>query len=368
MFAAAAVACLPAHPAARAQAPAGAGGGGGIRREEQPWPESSPESLQVDPGKLATLEQLLVADHPAIRSVLIARKGAIAYEYHREGLGRESRHDVNSVTKSVVSLLVGIALGQGLIRGTDETLADFFGDEPELKANTPAQGITLAQLLTLTTGFDTSALDRDTDYADFLRRFHTDGLLGHALKRPVSHPPGTRFHYSNLDAHLVSLALARRAKASVAAYAQQHLFGPLGIVDFAWPTNLRGDSNGASGLSLRARDMARLGQLVLQQGRWNGRQVVPADYVARATRRQAASDLPVRSRPDLWGYGYLWWTVATLGDELPACYAAGYGGQFIYVVPALDLVVTATTEAQSRGNAVRTGAVIRDHVLPAVRR
>lgn len=324
--------------------------------------------LQVDAAKLAALGQHLATDQPMIRSLLIAGQGGLAYEYYRQGLGPAMLHDVNSVTKSVVSLLVGIALGQGLIRGTDETLADFFGDEPALQANPPARDITLAHLLTLTSGFDADALGRDTDYGDFLRRFYGDGLAASALGRPVRHAPGTRFYYSNLDAHLVSLALARRAGMPVAAYAVQHLFAPLGIADFHWPANPRGDSNGASGLRLRARDMAKLGQLVLKQGHWDGRPVVPADYLAHATRRQAASDLPVRGRPDLWGYGYLWWTVATLGDELPACYAAGYGGQFIYVVPALDLGVAATTDAGSRSDAGRTGAVIRDRVLPAVRR
>lgn len=355
MLFSAAAACLPAQPVAQAQ--------------ESPWPESPPGLKNLDPARLAALERHLVADHPAVRSLLIVRGGAIAYEYYREGLGRQTRHNVYSVTKSVVSLLVGIALDQGLIRGTGEKLADFFvDDEPAFKAPPSAQSVTLAHMLTLTPGFDPGALSRDTDYEDFQRRFYAPGLVEHALNRPLGHPPGTRFHYSNLDAHLVSLALARRAKASVAAYAREHLFAPLGIVDFAWPANLRGDSNGAAELSLRARDMAKIGQLVLQQGRWDGRQVVSADYVARATRRQVATDVPPRGRPDLWGYGYLWWTATTPGDDLPACYAVGYGGQFIYVVPALDAVVVATTDAQSRNLGNKTGAVIRDHVLPAILR
>lgn len=341
----------------------------GVRQEGPPWPESAPQLQNVDPAKLALLQQRLVADHPAIRSVLIARGGAIVYEYYREGLGPETRHNVHSVTKSVVSLLVGIALDQGLIRSTDEKLADFFADDaPAIKVGASAREVTLAHMLTLTSGFDPGVLNRDTDYGDFQGRFYAPGLVEHALNRPLAHPPGARFHYSNLDSHLVSLALARRVKAPAAAYAQKNLFAPLGIVDFAWPANLQGDSNGASDLSLRTRDMAKLGQLVLQQGRWDGRQVVPADYVARATRRQVASDLPPRSRPDLWGYGYLWWTATTLGDDLPAHYAAGYGGQFIYVVPALNAVVVATTDAQSRAVGNRTGMVIRDQVLPAILR
>ena len=335
---------------------------------EQEWLEAAPALLRVDPQKLALLEQHVRADQPAIRSLLIVRGGAIVYEYHRQGMGPQTLHNVYSVTKSVVSLLVGAALDEGLIRSTDEKLLDFFPEAKNWPLDAATADITLAHMLTLAPGFDRSGLDQLTDYDDFVRRFYAPDLVQHALTRRVAHAPGSQFYYSNLDTHLVSLALARRAKTSVVNYARDKLFTPLGITDFRWPSNVQGDNNGAAELSLRSRDMAKLGQLVLQQGRWKNQQIISTDYLVKATQRQGASNITPRSRPDLWGYGYLWWTASTLGDDLPAFYAVGYGGQYIYVVPALNAVVVATTDAQSRSSAARTGAVIRDHVIPAIER
>ncbi len=336
--------------------------------ETSPWHLSPPELQRVDPQKLATLEQHVRAEQPAIRSLLIVRGGAIVYEYYREGLGPQTLHNVRSVTKSVVSLLVGAALEQGLIRSTEEKLVDFFPEATTWPLDPSTADITLAHMLTLTPGFDRGGLDQLTDYGDFERRFYAPSLVQHALSRRVLHSPGAQFSYSNLDAHLVSLALARRIKTKLVDYAKENLFTPLGITDFVWPGSLQGDTNGASELKLRARDMAKLGQLVLQQGQWKNQQLVSADYLARATRRQVANDLFPIDRRDQWGYGYLWWAFTTPGDELPVFSAVGYGGQLIYVVPALNAVVVTATEANSRADATRTSAVIRDYVLPALLR
>lgn len=338
------------------------------RLNEQEWLESTPALLRVNPQKLTALEQHVRADQPAIRSLLIVRDGAIAYEYYRAGVGPQTLHNVYSVTKSVVSLLVGAALHEGLIRSTEEKLLDFFPDAKTWPLDAATAQITLAHMLTLTPGFDRGGLDQLTDYNDFVRRFYAPDLLQHALSRRVAHAPGSQFHYSNLDSHLLSFALARRVKTNLVSYAQDKLFTPLGITDFHWPTNALGEANGAAELNLRSRDMAKLGQLVLQQGRWKDRQLVSANYLAAATRRQGASNITPPRRPDLWGYGYLWWTASTPGDDLPSFYAVGYGGQYIYVVPALNAVVVATTDAQSRATAAKTGAVIRDYALPAIER
>jgi CubicO group peptidase (beta-lactamase class C family) len=316
----------------------------------------------------AALEEHLRTQQPAIRSLLVLSQGAPVFEFYREGLGPQTKHNVYSVTKSVVSLLVGIAIDQGHIRGTDETLAQLFPELEASQSSATARGITLAHLLTLSTGFDHSHVSRETDYGEFQRRFYAPGLLAYALGRRTVDPPGSRFYYSNLDSHLVALAVAKRVNQSVAAYAQQHLFMPLGITDYAWEVNAHGQTNGASELQLSARDMAKIGQLVLQRGLWDGKQLVSAQYIDQATRRHVASDVPPRSKPELWGYGYLWWTATTPNDDLPAFYAAGYGGQFIYLVPQLKAVIVATTDAQSRAVAARTGAVLRDFVLPSLSR
>jgi CubicO group peptidase (beta-lactamase class C family) len=121
--------------------------------------------------------------------------------------------------------------------------------------------------------------------------------------------------------------------------------------------------NGASELRLSPHEMAKIGQLVLQKGQWNGKQIIPAQYIERATQRQvSAPDIPARGTAAQWGYGYLWRTATTPGEDLPAHYAVGYGGQFIYIVPARNTVIVATTDAQSRAVAAKTAAVIREIV------
>ena len=204
-------------------------------------------------------------------------------------------------------------------------------------------------------------------YLDFVRRLYAPGVLSHALARPLAYEPGSRFQYSNIDSHLLALALARRLKVPLAEFAQEVLFRPLGIHGAEWPPGHDGVPNGAAELRLTAPELLRIGQMMLAGGSWEGRQLVPAAFVREATTRKIASDIPPRGRPELWGYGYLWWLSSTPADELPAYNASGFGGQFIYVVPALEVVVVALTEQISRAVARQTATIIREAALPAAR-
>lgn len=317
-----------------------------------------------DPAKVARLHEHIKAEHPAIRSFLVKRAGEPLFEYYRDGLNADTLHHVASVTKSVVSLLAGIAIDQGLIGSAQEKFPALFPHNIPLAADPRLKEMNLAHLLTLSSGFSYRHLAVDTDYSDFQMRFYASGLLDYAVSRTINHQPGQHFYYSNLDAHLVSIAIAQRAQVDIAAFAQEHLFKPLQIQNASWLKTSQGQVNGASELRLTTRDMAKLGQLVLQKGRWGTRQIVSQAYVLQATARQLSTGQLLRGGPDTLGYGFLWWIASTPKDKLTAVYAAGYGGQFIYVVPALDAVIVATTDAESRAVAAKTASVIRDFALP----
>jgi hypothetical protein len=180
------------------------------------------------------------------------------------------------------------------------------------------------------------------------------------LDLPMDTEPGTRFEYSNGVSQLLAIILQEATGQSAEAYAREHLFGPIGIVDHAWEGSAPDDSWGYSGLSLRPLDMARLGYLYLRRGEWDGVQVVPADWVKNSTSPQITAGTMAKS------YGYQWW----VGDDI--FMMQGYGGQFVYVLPAQDLVVVFTGALQQRryfapwnllSNHIEA-AVIADHAVP----
>jgi CubicO group peptidase (beta-lactamase class C family) len=301
-----------------------------------------------------------------IRALLIAKGDKQVFEYLRADTRPDTLLPVASVTKSVVSLLAGIAADRGLLN-VDEPLAAFFPEHAQGAAAAKLSRVTLRHLLTMSSGFDRRGLGTDTDYPDFALRLYAPNLLQHALGRDIVTEPGSRFYYSNIDSHLVAVAVSRRVKQPLRDFARSELFKPLGIDAFEWAAGTDGVPDGAAGLQLTAPALLRIGKMMRDGGTWQGKQVVSKPYAVQATKRQLASDLPPRGSPELWGYGYLWWTSSTPVDDRPAFYAAGYGGQFIYVVPSLDVVIVAVTAQSSREVAARTALVVRDYALPAAR-
>ena len=324
-----------------------------VARSQPAWNTERIQALEA---------QLRAAPH--VHALLMERRGA-TFDYYKQGFSGSSRMNVASVTKSVVSLLVGIAMERGVIASVEEPLAAFFPEHAQGPGAAAMQRVTLRHLLTMSSGF--ARRTTYDDYIDFSRRLYAPGFLAYALARPLAHEPGTRFQYDSIDTHLLALALARRLKVPLAEFAQDVLFRPLGIDGAEWPAGQDGVPNGAAELRLTAPEMLRIGQMMRAGGSWEGRQVVPAAFVREATARKIASDIPPRGRAELWGYGYLFWLSSVLGDELPAYNASGFGGQFIYIVPALEVVVVTLTDAISRAVAIQTATIIRETALAAAR-
>jgi len=289
-------------------------------------------------------------DHDSLRALIVQVHGKPVVEKYFGGAGPDSYWETASVTKSIVSTLVGIAIAEGKISGVDANLAELL--PRHARQMTPAvAGTTLRDVLTMSGGFP-------GDEADLLADVGSPDPVGTILRG--SDGATSNFVYSDEGAHIVAAILTEATGSSVLEYARDRLFKPLGIksepafeprlpphgqitkqgaeqyfaADFAWPTDSRGVDAGWGLLKLRPVDLVKLGQLFLDHGRWRGTQVVSASWIREAT--------SVHVKHPSGNYGYEWWI--STADGQPAYQAQGFGGQLIEVVPTRDLVVVMATE------------------------
>jgi CubicO group peptidase (beta-lactamase class C family) len=282
--------------------------------------------------------------------------GKVAHE-------RETRHDLRSVTKSVTSLLLGIALERKLIDGIDEPVLNWFPEYSDLR--TPAKArISLRHLLTMSAGLE---WDEYIPYSDpknsEVRMLMSSDQYRYTLEQPVVSPPGQVWNYNSGASALLGAVIAKAAGKALDGVAREFLLAPLGIADFDWIKNGRSGIPEVGGLRLCARDLAKIGQLVLAGGNWNGHQIVSQRWISDST----AAHIGPADR--LYFYGYQWWQGRSLlnGREVPWIAAIGNGGQRIIIVPALDLVVVIT--AGQYGNPMQAWLpllIFNRYVLAAV--
>jgi CubicO group peptidase (beta-lactamase class C family) len=341
------------------------------------WQMTAPEAVGLDPSHLEALDAYARDSMPPIRGILIVRHGRIAFERYYDGCTPETFHSINSVTKSVLSALIGIALRKGLLTSVDQPLTDFFPELVAVQDDPQKQTLTLRHLLTMTSGF--AAPGPGTP---LMSRLPLDSLdiVEAAFARPLAAPPGEVFRYDDLSCHLLSIVLTRLSGQSTAEFAELELFEPLGIWASGrerfvwqsdrglrdafhqfgywpddgrpWKVDQHGDSLGPLGLHLTLREMAKFGYLSLNCGRWDGQEIVPAWFVEESTRAQSAG-----GPPTITPYGYLWWIGR--GDSF---FASGFGGQSIGILPSRDTVVAVSTALPRNG----PGEIFRRFIIPAL--
>ncbi|NML47513.1 serine hydrolase [Ramlibacter sp. G-1-2-2] len=318
------------------------------------WPIASSEDASlIDRAALCRMADGLMASGANIHSVLVVRAGQLVFERYFTGLdvvpgflfGRRvaniafdaaTLHDVMSVSKSVASLSIGIAVQQGLVRSIDEPVFSFFPELSDLR--TPEKDrILLRHALDMTMGLQwieaTPATGEDNDES----RMHVSAdQCRYVLGLPVVQPAGQAFHYNTGALALVSAVVRKATGRPLDEFARANLFEPLVISPTQW-RRVRGDTDAGGGLRLRPRDMAKIGQLVLAGGRWNARQIVSREWV------EASTSAKVKASDDQL-YGYLWWLGRARANKrvVPWIGALGRGGQSIRIVPELDLVVVVT--------------------------
>jgi len=325
-----------------------------VLREDYILPRRSAKEAGLDYERLdRTMKQL-----PALgmKSVVLASNGSLAWEWHDSGEDRPL--SLYSCTKSVLSMLLGVAVGQGLLSGMEELAADWL--EPlGRSADARKRKLTIGHMLTMTAGFDWQ--DFDKPYWAMKR---SEDWVSFAAERSIQHEPGKVFCYNSGCSHMLSAILSAATGKSAMSYAAQYLFGPLGIRHAAWSSR-GGVNDGGTGLHLSSRDMAKLGQLCLQGGRLGAEKLVPSGWLEQTTRpyHKALSHY----EPRIYGhYGGHWWVDE--GDETtgPFYFAFGYGGQYLIVAPKLNAVAIIRKKPAGRNQAIVSRDLFHHVLVPSL--
>ena len=286
-------------------------------------------------------------------SLLVAHRGETVFERYYRGTGPDDLSHIHSVTKSVVSTLVGILAGEGALP-LDTPVASLVA-APAFESCPEKRAITVRHLLTMTSGLDRSGR---WDIAELDRS--GGPLVERILDAPLVTEPGRSFAYSNGASHVLSAVIEAAAGRPAADFAAERLFAPLDVRRWEWPADPQGHHMGCGGLRLTPVDLLKIGMLYLGGGRFHGVRLVAEAYV-----RTATSPLTVGGLPERCSYGLLWWVAERAAR--PMYFAGGYGGQFVVVVPDLDLVVVTLTdtEAVDRPLGMPLRNVITELVVPA---
>jgi CubicO group peptidase (beta-lactamase class C family) len=330
------------------------------------WPRSSPAAQGMESSRLEALAKGIREgeEFPDLHGLLIARDGYVVLEEYFAGHGPDELHTLQSVSKSFTSAILGIAVGQGKLRADEKVLA-FFPDAEIRNRDSRKEAMRVEDLLTMRSGTDYHERGSDSPHWQLNRL--SRGWDRFVLDRPMVRQPGAHFQYDSGGVILLSAILKSRTGMHADAFADRFLFPRIGIEQTDWFRNSEGHPHTGGGLELRLQDMARLGLLYLRGGRWGDRQVVPADWVARSTRRLVT----LEGRGHVVGYGYLWWILEPdpAGPGKQDIYAAmGFRAQYIFVVPEHDLVVAVQGGTHRHADEKRPIDFLYTHILPAVRR
>lgn len=336
------------------------------------WMRSTPEAEGLDPAPLQALDEGIRAGRygwvdrlVVVRHGRLVRSERYANDYRELSRGRTSPlgcgidacvspdsvndynylhpdihpyyrgrdvHSLQSVTKSVSATVLAAAILHGAISGVDVPLLSFFQDYDVSGVDPRLYQATLADLLTMRSGIEWHEQDRPLDETNTtLRLERSPDWIQFTLDQPMDAAPGEKWAYSSGGSHLMSGVVRKATGRWIDDYAEEHVFGPLGIDDYHWKRTPSGYPDTEGGLYLEAEDLARIGLLYLRDGVWKGRRIVPEGWVATATARQAET-----GNAQGWGYGYQWWRLDTDGVEVWA--GLGFGEQYLMVLPAWDLI------------------------------
>ena len=268
---------------------------------------------------------------PRLRSLIVQWKGTVIGERYYGGATAATRANIKSASKSVISALIGIAVQQGHIRGLDQPISELLPAETK-GLDSAKRAITVGDLLSMRAGL------QSTSFENYGRWVTSRNWVSFALRQPFIEARGGPMVYSTGNSHLLSAIITRATKMSTYQFAQRNLARPLGIELRPWQTDPQGIYFGGNDMFLRPRDLLRIGTLYLNGGLHEGRQVIPRAWID--------STLPPRTTSP-WnghGYGYGWWTRRAEGYEVK--FAWGYGGQYVFIVPELQLVVVMTSDAE----------------------
>jgi CubicO group peptidase (beta-lactamase class C family) len=298
-------------------------------------PQMGCEENTVDTS--AALEEVFLNAEqlPNLKSLIVYKDNSIIKEKYFHNGAADIEHDVRSVTKSVMSTLIGIAIDNGFIQSEDQTI-DVFLEPLVGNLDSAKSKIRIRDLLSMSSGFYSNELASSSEYNNWIS---APNQLLYTLSQPLVSQPGQTFYYNSGASHLLSIILTQATGMSSYNFAKQYLFQPLGISEHNWSTDKQGLNNGAAGLRLTPKDMLKIGILYLNGGIYNNTQVVPRSWITKATTAKITTGTVIPFASD---YGYLWWNGRAHSRNY--YFANGWGGQFIVVVPEHSLIVVASNE------------------------
>jgi CubicO group peptidase (beta-lactamase class C family) len=307
------------------------------------WTIASPQSVGLNPDSVDKIHRALMDESKYYNALglLIVKDDRLVFESYPRGLAdRDHFHHIQSAKKSFTSMALGICYTRGLIDSLDGPLYAYLGDK--FPDDLVKRDITLRHVLTMRSGLKadnsdfayTMLVDKPADPASFI------------LHRPLYAPPGDSMYYRDCDPQLVSYVIQRVTGSTEEQLMKQTVFEPLEISDFYWEPNHDGVTSGGYGLHLKPRDMAKIGRLLVNHGKWQGQQILDSSWIALSTQPMVQMSWGGIE----WNYGFYWWVLPQYGGYT----ASGHGGQFICVVPHQKLVIVMISKPDSNGDYVGT--------------
>ncbi len=291
---------------------------------------------------------------PRLYSLLVSHRGELVFEEYYNGTDLRRPANMKSASKSVISALVGIAIEKGYIESVDDPIIKYFPDYISDQINSDKQLITIENLLTMQSGLETTS---NRNYGKWVL---SENWVEFAINQPLVAKPGTRMLYSTGSTHILSAILTRASGIDTKAFAQKHLTSKLGYSMSYWSKDPQGIYFGGNDMEMTPRQMLAFGELYLNKGIYDGQQIIPLEWIKESHRPHARSP---RGQGRYYGYG--WWLRDLAGMLVPVAW--GYGGQLIFVVEPLDLVVVATSDSTPgrtrRGHLGRLYNLVENQVL-----
>ena len=335
------------------------------------WETSSLEEEGVNLEKIAKLiEDILDEKYKNVHSVLLVANGKLILEEYFYDFHRERPHQIRSATKSISSILTGIAIDQGLIEDVTEKTYPFLRSyEPPNGWDMRVRDVTIKSILSMTSGYDCD--DFTTGHACELNMKNSDDWLMYAVSLPMAHEPGSYWAYNSVSPQLIEEIISEKSGISFMDFSNKYLFEPLGITDFHWFLTPKGRTYVSGAARMRPRDMAKIGHLALNKGKWKNTQIVSEQWIFESTKEHISPpvhSLLAKSSYGTCGYGYLWWTkdFSINKENIQSFFATGNGGQMIFVFPRLNLVAVFTQGNYNSSLANQPFDMLTDYIIPAM--
>ena len=346
------------------------------------WKTVSPQSLGFSPNQINKMFRFIQKKQFPIDSVVIVKNGYLIGEFYAGDMNENSLSNIYSVTKSFTSALVGIAIDKGYIKNEKQTLGSILTKNLSKKKDPRLNEIQLQHLLTMTSGLKT----RDnflSNWSGIIKLKNSKNWVDHILSLGTEKKSGELFNYSNGGSHLLAAIVTENTEIALEKFAERHLFSHIGIKNYEWQKDPQGINHGYSNLKLSARDMAKLGILYLNGGRWGEKQVISSSWVKKSLKTHSYPNKGQFNPLKLYGfngYGYQWWNSKTVwkadliyrkawgmgknSKKHPDYFfALGYQGQYIFILPQLNMVVVFKSRFKKSRDNIIPKALIEEFIL-----